>query len=277
VLILAIVLYVVAAYALTAPDRRTYLATRGSASAVRSAFAAGAERYRTLRPPTEPSGPAEGSAPKKGPKKGGPRKRPGSKGTGPTPQSTRTLAARVRSGAGLAIVLIRSAVAGLRAVRQGFVDGVERAYQKRYGKAETVGDQFPEEPLLNQDKQSTTEGEPEVNIDVDTDSAVSEYIEPGNITDDVEILKQLSEALVAAQEAFEQHVNGMVSKYEGCDFSTDALSESFSALSEVGETGWASALELIDGFEDAISEASAVGAVAAQAGAAGPVDSFKAS
>jgi hypothetical protein len=271
VLILAVVLYVVGAYILTAPDRRTYLATRGAVGAVRSAWAAGADRYRTLRPDPEPSGPAEGSAQKK---RTGPRKRPGSKGTGPTRESARTLGSRIWSGAKEAVRLMRSGVAAAGAVKEGFLKAADKAYEKRYGSAGTVGDEFPEEPLLNQ---STTEGEQPVNIDVDTDSAVSEYLAPNNITDDVEILKQLSEALVAAQEAFEEHVNGMVGKYEGCDFSTDALNESFSALADVGETGWAAALELVPDFETAIDNAVHIGVEVATAGASGPAESFKAS
>ena len=271
---MAVVLYVVGAYLLTAPDRRTYLATRGAAGAVRSAWSAGADRYRTLRPEEERTGPAEGSGPKKTAKKTGPRKRPGSKGTGPDRGSAKTLGTRVRSAARAAVLSIRVAVAALKAVKAGFIAGAEKAYQKRYGSAPTVGDEFPEEPLLNQ---STTQGDHPVNIDVDTDSAVGEYLDPTHISEDVEILSQLSTALIAAQEAFEQHVTGMVGKYEGCDFETDALTEAFSSLSEVGETGWAAALELVPSLEEAVEEASNVGAVADQAGAEGPVESFKAS
>jgi hypothetical protein len=114
-----------------------------------------------------------------------------------------------------------------------------------------------------------------MNIDVPTDGP-AEYTGPNDITEDNEILSQLSLAMVDAQQAFVEHTSGMVSKYEAAPWATDALTSAMSSLSEVGDTGWTDALEVVPAIESAISSATTVGEAVDAEGAEGDTSAYAA-
>jgi hypothetical protein len=273
VLILAVLLYVAGAYAIAAPDPWTLAVTRGSAGGVRAGVRAAADRYRPL------SGPSADPVPdpqKTGVRsKGTPvrRTRPGSKGTGPDRGSAKTLWDRVRSAGRTGVRLLRAAVPGVRAVRPGYRKAAKKALKKRYGKAPVP---VPATSVNAPDDQPTAKEETPMNIDVPTDGP-AEYIGPNDITEDNEILSMLSQALIDAQQAFIEHVSGMVSKYEAANWSTDPMTEVMSSLSEVGETGWTDALEVVPVIESAIESAIILGSSIETEGAKGDTTAFVAS
>lgn len=269
-LILAVLLYVAGAYAIAAPDPWTLAVTRGSAGGVRAGVRAAADRYRTLSgPPADPVPDPQKTGPRS---KGtpGPRTRPGSKGTGPDRGSAKTLWDRVRSTGRTGVRLLRAAVPGVRAVRPGYRKAAKKALKKRYGKAPAP---VPATSVNAPDDQPTTKEETPMNIDVPTDGP-AEYTGPSDIFEDNEILSQLSQAMVDAQQAFVDHTTGMVSKYEAANWATDSLTAAFSSLSEVGETGWAEALEVVPAIEEAAAGAVKLGETVAAEGAEGDTSAF---
>lgn len=271
-LILAVLLYVAGAYAIAAPDPWTLAVTRGSAGGVRAGVRAAADRYRTLSgPPADPVPDPQKTGPKA---KGTPvrRARPGSKGTGPGRGSAKTLWDRVRSAGRTGVRLLRATVPGVRAVRPGYKKAAKKALKKRYGKATAP---VPATSVNAPDNQPTTESETPVKIDVPTDGP-SEYLSPSDILEDNDILAQLSGALVSAQEAFIGHTTGMVSKYEASGFATESLNAAFSSLSEVGETGWTDALEVVPVIGDAVDSTFHLSEAIESEGAEGDTSAFTA-
>ena len=115
-----------------------------------------------------------------------------------------------------------------------------------------------------------------MNIDVSTDGP-SEYTGPSDITEDNEILSQLSLAMIDAQQAFVEHTHGMVSKYESAKWATDPMTSAMASLSEVGETGWTDALELVPAIEGAIASATTVSEAVDAEGAEGDTSAYAAS
>lgn len=269
-LILAVLLYVAGAYAIAAPDPWTLAVTRGSAGGVRAGVRAAADRYRTLSgPPADPVPDPQKTGPKA---KGTPvrKARPGSKGTGPDRGSAKTLWDRVRSAGRTGVRLLRAAVPGVRAVRPGYRKAAKRALKKRYGKAPAP---VPATPVNAPDNQPTTKEEAPMNIDVSTDGP-SEYSNFEAVTEDNEILQQLCEAMTAAQQAFIEHTAGMVSKYEAATWSTDSMNTVMASLSEVGDEGWADALELVPTIEAAVQFAAQLGEAITAEGAEGDTSAF---
>lgn len=272
-LILAVLLYVAGAYAVAAPDPWTLAVTRGSAGGVRAGVRAAADRYRTLTgPPADPVPDPQKTGVRS---KGAPvrRARPGSKGTGPDRGSAKTLWDRVRSAGRTGVRLLRATVPGVRAVRPGYRKAAKKALKKRYGNAPAP---VPATPDNSPDNQPTTESEIPMEISVRTDGP-AEYIGPNDITEDNEILSMLSQALIDAQQAFVDHVSGMVSKYEAANWSTDPMTEAVSSLSEVGDTGWTDALEVVPAIESAIEGAILLGSSIETEGAQGDTSAFVAS
>ncbi len=230
-----------------------------------------------------------------------PKKTP-SKGSGAG--GWRTGYRRARTGVRRARVLVRALRTGYRAARTGFTAAAAAAVAARQARQAAKASRTPEEQAqVDADKywwrkpkqdylQPTERREDPSERPTPTNTggpavstATGEYTGPSDIQADVDQAARLAEEAAAAQAAaaaaiaaMEEHVAGMVGKYEGGGEScprTSALSSSLVGLQEGGGSEPQQVLDLLPAVADAVTEAQGLGENVATIGAEGDTASFK--